>query len=347
MKHLLRTAVFPLWPESRALFAGLFRHPSPRARLPVIFLCLLLGGCSEPPPHSFQGYVEGEYVHVASPLGGQLQTLAVQRGMQVSGGEPLFTLEHAFEAEALAEAEQGWRRAENKLADLSKGQRPSELAAIEARLNQAHAAHNLARLEYDRREKLYADHTIAREQLDRARTELESSGAAVAQLTAELKTARLGGRSDEIEAARADVEAAARRLEQARWRLEQKTQAAPQTGYVYDTLYNEGEWIPAGYPVVSLLPPGNIKVRFFVPEQTVGTLRLGQQGFMSFDGAAEKYPLIISYISPQAEYTPPVIYSRETRSKLVFMIEAKVEEKQAAGLHPGQPVDVRLEPPHE
>ena len=324
MKHFFRAAVFPLFP-----------------------VCLLLGGCSDPPPDFFQGYVEGEYVHVSSPIGGQLQTLAVQRGMQVSGGEPLFTLEHAFEAEAVAEAEQEWRRAENKLADLGKGLRPSELAAIEARLEQTRAAQNLARLEYDRREKLYADHTIAREQLDRARTELESTGAAVAQLTAELKTARLGGRSDEIEAARADVEAAARRLEQARWRLEQKTQAAPQTGYVYDTLYNEGEWIPAGYPVVSLLPPDNIKVRFFVPEQAVGALRIGQQGFMSFDGVAEKYPLTVSYISPQAEYTPPVIYSRETRSKLVFMIEAKVVEKQAAGLHPGQPVDVRLESPHE
>jgi HlyD family secretion protein len=330
----------------KQLSLALSRRPPWKPLLAALLICLL-PGCQEPPPRFFQGYVEGEYVHVASPLGGQLQTLAVQRGMQVEEGEPLFTLEHALEAEALAEAEQGWRRAENKLADLSKGLRPSEIDAIEARLQQARAARNLARLEHDRRERLYTDHSIAKEQLDRARTDLDSKNAAVDQLAAELKTARLGGRSDAIEAARADVEAAARRLEQARWRLQQKTQAAPQAGLVHDTLYNEGEWIAAGYPVVSLLPPGNIKVRFFVPEQTVGSLRLGQQGVMTFDGAAEKYPLTVSYISPQAEYTPPVIYSRETRSKLVYLIEARPEQKQAAGLHPGQPVDVVLEPPHE
>jgi HlyD family secretion protein len=306
-------------------------------------LILLLCSCSEPPRDCFQGYVEGEFVHVSSSLAGQLQSLPVKRGINVRQGDSLFTLEHAFEAEALAEAEQNLRRAENKLADLSKGLRPSELAAIEARLAQTRSAYNLAHLEYNRREKLYADHTIAKEQLDRARTDMDSNSAAVAQLTAELKTARLGARADEVEAARADVEAARSRLSQARWRLDQKTQTAPQTAYVYDTLYNEGEYIPAGYPVVSLLPPGNIKVRFFVPEQLVGSLSVGRRGTVSFDGATEKYPIRVSHVSPQAEYTPPVIYSRETRSKLVFMIEAEFTTDKAAGLHPGQPVDVFLE----
>lgn len=304
---------------------------------------MLLCSCSEPPRDCFQGYVEGEFVHVSTSLAGQLQRLPVKRGMNVRQGDPLFTLEHAFEAEALAEAEQNLRRAENKLADLSKGLRPSELAAIEARLAQTSSAYNLARLEYNRREKLYGDHTIAKEQLDRARTDMDSNSAAVAQLTAELKTARLGARADAVEAARADVEAARSRQSQARWRLDQKTQTAPQTAYVYDTLYNEGEYIPAGYPVVSLLPPGNIKVRFFVPEQLVGSLSVGRRGTASFDGAAEKYPIRVSHVSPQAEYTPPVIYSRETRSKLVFMIEAEFTTDKAAGLHPGQPVDVFLE----
>jgi len=320
-------------------------YPPPLFSLIAVtgLLIMVLCSCSEPPRDCFQGYVEGEFVHVSTSLAGQLQRLPVTRGMNVSQGDPLFTLEHAFEAEALAEAEQNLRRAENKLADLSKGLRPSELAAIEARLAQARSAYNLARLEYNRREKLYADHTIAKEQLDRTRTDMDSNSAAVAQLTAELKTARLGARADEVEAARADMEATRNRLSQARWRLDQKTQTAPQTAYVYDTLYNEGEYIPAGYPVVSLLPPGNIKVRFFVPEQLVGSLSVGRRGTASFDGAAEKYPIRVSYVSPQAEYTPPVIYSRETRSKLVFMIEAEFTTDRAAGLHPGQPVDVFLE----
>lgn len=304
-------------------------------------LVMLGPGCSESRRQPFQGYVEGEFIHVSSPLAGKLLTLAVKRGMDVQQGSPLFTLEHEFESEAVSEARQVLLRAENKLADLGKGLRPTELAAIEARLEQARAAYNLARTELYRREDLYAGNAIAKEQLDRARTEMERSGAAVDQLRAELKTAGLGARPDEIEAARADVEAARDRLSQARWKLEQKEQTAPRAGFIHDTFYNEGEFVPAGYPVLSLLPPGNIKIRFFVPEQTVGTLAMGQKVLATFDGAAQTYSLTISYISPQAEYTPPVIYSRETRTKLVYMIEALPDaDQQAIDLHPGQPVDV-------
>jgi HlyD family secretion protein len=163
----------------------------------------------------------------------------------------------------------------------------------------------------------------------------------VQSISADLKTAQLGARPDEIKAAEAEANAVSEQLVQARWNLDQKTQDTPRAkGLIFDTYYYSGEWVPPGRPVISLLPPENVKVRFFVPEKTVGRLSLQQKVFVSFDGGGT-VPAHISFISPQAQYTPPVIYSSQTRAKLVFMIEASVEPDMALRLHPGQPVDVR------
>ena len=304
---------------------------------------LALSGCSNGPADYFQGYVEGEYLYVSSPLGGRLESLSVSRGKSVSAGQPLFVLEQDYERAAVAEAEQGLRQAENRLADLSKGQRPSEIAALEARLAQATIAAELAATEYARRDVLLKQKAIAQEQYDRSRTEKKRTEAQVTQLEAELATARLGARSDQVEAARAAVAAAQEKLSQAKWALEQKHLAAPQDGLVFDTYYVQGEFVPAARPVLSILPPGNILVRFFVPEVMVSTLAPGRKVSVRMDGTDKAYPATISYISPQAEYTPPVIYSRETRSHLVYLIEARPDTGVAAALHPGQPVEVRLE----
>lgn len=304
---------------------------------------LFIPGCSNGPSDYFQGYVEGEYLYVSSPLAGRLETLSVSRGAAVSAGQPLFVLEQEFELAAVAEAEQNLRQAENRLADLRKGQRPSEIAALEAKLAQARAAAGLAATEYARRDILLKQKAIATEQYDRSRTEKERSEALVSQLAAELATARLGARIDQVEAAQAAVAAARERLTQGRWALGQKQLTAPQGGLVFDTYYVQGEFVPATRPVLSILPPANILVRFFVPEEVVSTLAPGRKISVHLDGSDKPYPATISYISPQAEYTPPVIYSRETRSHLVYLVEARPAAEDAPALHPGQPVEVRLE----
>jgi HlyD family secretion protein len=111
---------------------------------------------------------------------------------------------------------------------------------------------------------------------------------------------------------------------------------------VHDTLYSEGEYVNAGQPVVSLLPPGNLKMRFFVPETIVGALKLGQEVRAVCDGCGAPIGAKISYVSRQAEFTPPVLYSREQRAKLVFLIEARPAPADALRLKPGQPLDVSL-----
>jgi HlyD family secretion protein len=315
-----------------------------RLRYLLPLLLLFLPGCERPGDDYLQGYVEGEYLQIAAPLAGRLEDLPVRRGMTAAAGDLLFRLEDGLETAAVAEAEQGLARAASQVADLRKGRRPTEIKAVEARLDQARAAQVLAEKEFNRLAKLLREQSVSREAYDRAASALRRSTAQVAELTAELATAALGARPDAIAAARAEMEAARERLRQARWQLDQKSQSAGQGGLVFDTYYNPGEFVPAGFPVVSLLPPGLIKLRFFVPETMVATLRVGQTLHFTFDGAGQNYRAVISYISPQAEYTPPVIYSRETRSKLVFMLEAAPEPASAARLHPGQPVDVRPEP---
>lgn len=289
-------------------------------------------------PLEVQGYVEGEYVYVAAPVAGRLETLQVARGDHVAAGAPLFQLDRSSEQPARDDAAARLARAEATLANLRKGRRPSEIASIEAQLAQAKAMLSLSETKLERRRPL--GDAVSVEDVEEARAEYERDQARVAELQAELETAQLGARADEIEAAEAEVRAARAQLEQAEWRLDELSQAAPKAGRVVDTLYRPGEWVAAGVPVISMLPPDNVKLRFFVPEPQLGAIEIGDEVEVRCDACAPGLVAEISFIAPEAEYTPPVIYSREMRAKLVYMVEARPREPDA--LRPGQPVDVTL-----
>ncbi len=303
-------------------------------------MVLLAAGCAKPTETRWQGYLEGEYVHVAAPTGGELEELLVHRGDTVEQGAPLFVLNRTLQASAWYVAGQQFEQAKAQLADLSKGVRPSELAALEAQLDQARAAAELSALEEKRVARLFADHVVSVEDNDRARLTHAGNDALVRQLEAQLATARLGGRSDRLAAAEAAKEAAESQLRAAEWSLGQRAPDAPVGGLVYDTLFEVGEQVPAGQPVVVLLPPGKVKVRFFVPEEVRSTLQAGQMVEVNLSGQDAPVPAKITYLSPQPEYTPPVLYNRENRAKLVFMVEGTFADDAGVTLLPGQPVDV-------
>jgi len=149
------------------------------------------------------------------------------------------------------------------------------------------------------------------------------------------------GRDDEIQAQKASVAAFQSALDMAEWRLAQRRVVAPAGGRVADVLARAGETMTAGEPVVSLLPPENIFVRFFVPEPVLGSLHLGDPVGLQCDRCADGLTAKISFISPQAEFTPPLIYSEDNTAKLVFLIEARPPPDQAVRFNPGQPVEVR------
>jgi HlyD family secretion protein len=304
--------------------------------------CLLaLAGCRDAPPAGYPGYVEGDYVRVAAPLSGTLTELAVERGTQVAQSAPLFKLESEQERAARAETEARVRQAQATLANLEKARRPPEIAAVRAQLAQAQASSRQTEADLVRTDKLVADKFLPPQKHDEALAARDRDRARVAELTQQVQIATLPARSDEIAAANAEVKAASDALAQAQWRIDQKAQSAPAAGLVADTLYRPGEWVPAGAPVVSLLPPGNVKVRFYVPETQIAAVRLGDAVTVRCDGCGGDIAAKARFIAPQAEFTPPVIYSRENRANLVYLVEARPDAPNPA-LHPGLPVEVTL-----
>lgn len=308
----------------------------------VLAGAILLAGCAEKAGDYFPGYAEAEYVRLASPIAGTLVRLHVKRGDRVEQNAPAFVLEQESERAAREEAASRMQRAQAQLANLEKGRRPDEVAALQAQLTQAQAASALSASNLARRRQLVADKFVSPANLDEARAAFDRDQARVGELRAQLRIAKLGARTDEIDAAQQELKAAEAQLAQAEWKLAQKTQRMPAGGDINDVLYREGEFVQAGSPVVSLLPPQNIKVRFFVPEAILGTLRPGQDVVLQCDGCKAPIPAKISYLSPAPEYTSPLIYSKENRATLVFMIEARPASDHARSLHPGQPVEVRL-----
>lgn len=308
----------------------------------VILACLLTTSCARHADDFIPGYAEGEYVRIASPIAGTLAKVYVKAGDKVAADAPAFVLEQESERAERAEAQSRVQRAQSQLADVRKGKRPDELAAVKAQLAQAQADYALSAADLARQQKLIDAHFIAPARLDAARAAVARDQARVSELRAQLRVAQLGARSDEIDAAAQDQKAAEAQLAQASWKVDQKVRRIPQAGDVTEVFYREGELVPAGSPVVSMLPPENIKARFFVTEPVVGSLALGQQVSLRCDGCGDPIPATISFIARSAEFTSPFIYSKENRASLVFLVEARPAPQQARRLHPGQPLEVRL-----
>lgn len=310
-------------------------------RLLTIPVLLALAACGNGGPGFYQGYVEGKYVHPAPAIGGRLDELPVREGQRVEEGELLFALDAELEQSALREAEQRAEAAAARFQDMNKGKRAEEIDVARAAVREAEATLSLATSDLKRARELFTARMVPQSGLDAAESAERRAKARLEQLRSELRVAELAGRSDQIVAARAELEAAAARVSQAQWALDQKTVHAQTAGLVEAVYHRRGEWVGPGNPVLSLLPETGRVVRFFVPEPELAGLRIGQARDVVCDGCPAGLKATVSYISPEAEYTPPVIYSRHHREKLVFLVEATIEDSNGAAiLHPGLPVEV-------
>jgi len=299
-----------------------------------------LSACGKPVNESWQGYVEGEYLNLATASGGQLLKLHARRGEQVIEGKPVFVLEQESERAARQEAEQKLNAALARVENLRFGRRSPELDPARAQLAQARAALELSSSQLAQTRKLYEAKFVAQARLDEARAAYDRDLAGVKEAEAQIKALELPlGRVPEVQAARSDADAARAALAQVEWRLAQKTVTAPASGTVQDTYFIEGEWVAPGRPVLAILPPGRVKARFYVPETALSSFAPGKPVELSCDGCGAPIRADVSFISTQAEFTPPVLYSKESRSKLLFLVEARLP---SSPLRPGQPLDVRL-----
>jgi HlyD family secretion protein len=305
---------------------------------------LCLPGCSEPEPSLWSGYAQGDYLYLAAPLGGRLMTVSVTQGQMVQAQAALFALDDEPERDALAEASARLSAAQAQAANTGKGRRLPELALTQAQYQQAQAGLTLAQNDLARQQQLARQGFVAAARVTDAQTALQQAQARLAELAAALQVAGLPARADEQQAAQAGSAAARAALQQAAWRAQQKQQLAPTAATVADVFFQPGEWVPAGQPVLSLLPPANVLARFYVPQAALSSVPPGQVVQVRCDGCTNPITARVIRVATQAEYTPPVIYSNAQRSKLVFMVEARPDPVDAVKLHPGQPLDVRAAP---
>lgn len=290
---------------------------------------------------AWQGYIDADFVRIGPPLQGLLTQVAVKAGDTVAAGQLLFTQDDANDLAARDESAARVAEAEARLANLNAAGRDPEIAQAVASLADSQATLERATGDLARAESLVKNHVTSVQQRDLARADALSAAAKV-QAAREVLTLRRSptGRTQEIGAQTAVLAQARAQLAQAEWRLAQRRMTAPAAGLITDVYGHAGETPSAGVPVVSLLPPSNLLVRFFVPETALPSLHVGVKLGMECDGCPPGLAAAVSFISPRAEYTPPVIYSEATRSKLVYMVEARPTPPDVSVLKPGQPVTV-------
>jgi len=308
----------------------------------LIAVTLFVSGCGDPPTNEFPGYMEAHLVLIGSEQAGRVETLSVEEGDRVEKDAPIFTLESTEQEAEVAAAKARVAEAEARLADAKQHmQRPGEIDVLEAALAQAKAMLVQSNLTLDRTQKLFDKHWVSQAQLDDAQAQHDRNEAAVAEAEKRIAAAKLPNRSDLIDAAAASVETSRHSLEQAEKALAKRKVFAPAAGTIEEVYFRPGEVVNAGQAVVALLPPGNLKVRFFVQEPVRAALHLDQTVSVTCDGCKGELTAKISFIARDAEFTPPVIFSREQREKLVFLVEARPMEA-TANLTAGQPVTVSL-----
>lgn len=312
----------------------------------ILVVLAVLAGCDrrQPDQSGWQGYVEAEYSYIAPLETGRITSLSVQRGDEVQEGAPLFALENDPQFAAREQAEAELRQAQSDLADLQKGDRPEDLAIIQAQLDTARASLALSVPRLERREKMVKTSIVGEEELDEAKSAILADRGSIAEYQARMTEAQLPAREDKIASAEKLVAARQAALADADWRLSRRQENAPAAGRVEDVFFRAGETANAAQAVVSLLTPDKLKLRFFVPEPELASIKLRQRIAVTCDGCAPNLTATISFIARTAEFTPPVIYSQTRREKLVFLVEARPDDLNQPW-HPGLPVNVRPLPP--
>ncbi len=306
----------------------------------AIPLLASLLGCGSAAPLAV-GYVEGEFVQLAPIELATLQSVLVRRGDRVEAGQTVVEMESADAVIAVAQAEALLAQAQAQLADLGLGKRPEEIDVLDAMVRSAKAQAEESRRVLARAQDLFKRGIAPQAQFDQASTAVEVAEAQIGQAEANLAVAKLPARAEAIKAAETQVRQAEKAVEQAQWRLAKRSVKAPAAGRIDDVIRNPGDIAGPSAPVVSMLPDGAIKLTLYVPESAFLSVTVGDLLDVRCDGCADGLAARVSYVSPDPEFTPPVIYSLETRQKLVYLVEAR-PEGDATVLQPGQIVDVVL-----
>jgi HlyD family secretion protein len=310
-------------------------------RMALLTILGVLVACdNEQSARRFVGYVEADWLYVSAPQAGWIVESRLRAGDSVSKDEVLFKLDDERQLAMLQEAPGRAQQAEALARDVSLGARPAEIRALQAQLDKAQATLDRAKAERDRVQPLVQKNIESQARGDQVQAEYKVALAALNMAQENIKIAQLAGRDDARAAAQSAADSATATRAVAQWNLSQRTITARVPAKVEEVFYRTGEFVGAGSPVLAMLPGGALKVRFFVPQSVLTSMNVGQQVTVTADGLESPETARIAFIGDTAEFTPPVIYSTESRKKLVFLIEATLQANTA--LKPGLPVDISL-----
>ena len=304
------------------------------------FIGSLFSACATYGMATLSGYVEGEYVLAAPVATARIVRVAVKRGDRVEKDALLAELDSEDAKLTLQQAEARLAETRALYANMSKGRRIDEINAIEASLSAAKAQLRESQLAFNRARDLYSRQISSKAAFDQAEAARATAQAKVDEIMANLETARAGARPDELAAQAQKVAEASAAVDAARWHVDQRRVMAPARGRVSDILRNRGEIAGPKAPILSFLPDGAIKLKLFAPEGIRAMLPPGSRLSVSCDSCPEGLAAVVTYVSDEPEFTPPIIYSVDRRQKLLYLIEARPEQPNSM-LQPGQIVDVK------
>lgn len=292
-----------------------------------------------PGQNAWLGAVDAKLTLVGPLAAGRLDAVQVHKGDDVKAGDVLFVLDAATAKAQVAQAEAAVVTAQKSRDDLLSGKRPEELAVYDAQLAEAKANLALAEADFSRTDTLVIRGVTAQAQFDKVKAAVDAAQARLAQIEASKAAAQLPAREDVQAAAASRIQEAEAALALARQHVNDLTTHAPVAGRVDDVFFAAGEVVASGQPVVSLLPPEALVLRFYVPEAARSKLSPGTPVHFTCDGCATALSAKVSHVFAQPEYTPPVIYSENARGKLVYQVEAAIDGAHPE-LQPGLPVQV-------
>lgn len=307
--------------------------------LAAFILIAALSACGNP-DLTYQGYVEGENIYLASPYYGILEQVFVLRGQSVKKGMLLFKLDPNPQALQIKQAASALEQAKYIYHDMTMPKRTPEITAIMAQISQTETQIRLAALRVNRNQTLYSKHVLDKDTFDASVEHYKELSDVKAQFEANLALAKLGSRSSQLKAQQAQVLFLYRKKKEVEWEIAQKSFYAPADGVIFDTYFKKGEFVDSKKPVAALLTTDNRFIEFFVPAGVLPLLSVGKHITFDCQGCSKKNQAQVQYISPEAEYLPPLVYSRENMDKLVFRIKATMDK--ADQFKPGQPVVVTV-----
>jgi len=327
------------------------RNTEARAAGIAVAALLLLAGCDIPwpwgshaksAPIELSGSVDAREVDVSFQVGGRIERLVTDEGRVVRAGEVLAELDPRDLELAVARAQAQAASAEKALAVLRAGSRIQDIRAGEAAVQQAQADVALAISQQERTAKLVADHFAPPQQLDTANDAVDVAKAKLDQARQNLSLLREGARKEDIERAAADLEAARAQASTAVQQLAYARLVSTISGVVSVRLAEKGQNVSPGQAVFRIAQIDQPWVRVYLGEKDLPRVRLGQEAEVRVDGVPGKvFRGRLSFISPEAEFTPKTVETKALRVDLVY--RAKVDVDDAAGaLKIGMPADVRL-----